>query len=135
MSLEINSADSIITSIYKFHGDFNNDDSLVLTETSYYDRMEFEDPLDIRLRSDILNNTLLLLGYSLGDINTRYIFYKLHKINQDLKPGNKSYSAIMTTFGMSEIQKSNLANWNIQVHELEPVNRNKSMSDFLKSLQ
>jgi hypothetical protein len=35
------------TEIIKFHGDFEDDESLVLTETSYFQRMSFETPLDI----------------------------------------------------------------------------------------
>ncbi|MFL6426900.1 MAG: SIR2 family protein [Acidobacteriaceae bacterium] len=68
------------TEIIKFHGDFQDDDSLVLTEASYFQRMIFESPLDIRLRSDCLARPLLFLGYSLHDINTRYLFYRLQEL-------------------------------------------------------
>jgi NAD-dependent SIR2 family protein deacetylase len=33
------------TDIVKFHGDFAQDESLVLTESSYFDRLEFEKPV------------------------------------------------------------------------------------------
>jgi SIR2-like domain len=33
------------TDVVKFHGDFDQDNSLVLTESSYFDRLEFESPL------------------------------------------------------------------------------------------
>ena len=36
-------------------------------------------PLDIKLRSDSLEKSLLFIGYSLSDINIRYMLYKLHK--------------------------------------------------------
>ncbi len=68
------------TEIVKFHGDFDDDDSIVLTEASYFARMSFESPLDLRLRSDSLARTLLFLGYSLHDINTRYLLYKLQQL-------------------------------------------------------
>jgi hypothetical protein len=68
------------TEIVKFHGDFNNDDSIVLTESSYFSRMSFETPLDIKLRSDSLGRPLLFIGYSLGDMNMRYLLYKLHHL-------------------------------------------------------
>lgn len=122
------------TLIYKFHGDFINDESLVLTESSYFKRMEFEDPLDIRLRSDILSNTLLFLGYSLSDINTRYIFYKLSKINSELKNIQDVSSAIMVTYGISEIQKEILKKWNVEVIELDPVDKSASLVTFLQSI-
>jgi NAD-dependent SIR2 family protein deacetylase len=68
------------TEIIKFHGDFADDDSLVLTEASYFQRMIFESPLDIRLRSDCLARPLLFLGYSLHDVNTRYLLFRLQEL-------------------------------------------------------
>jgi hypothetical protein len=122
------------TLIYKFHGDFVDDDSLVLTETSYFDRMAFEDPLDIRLRSDILNNTLLFLGYGFNDINTRFIFFRLAKIKKELRDVSNAYSAVMVTFGISEIQREILKKWNVEIIELDPIDKSKSLSEFLESL-
>ncbi len=69
-----------IPQIIKFHGDFADDDSLVLTESSYFNRMNFESPLDIKLRSDTIGKTILFLGYSLSDVNIRYLLYKLQNI-------------------------------------------------------
>ena len=40
------------TQIIKFHGDFDDDSSLVLTESSFFQRLDFESPIDIKLRSD-----------------------------------------------------------------------------------
>ena len=68
-----------ITQIIKFHGDFDDDDSLVLTESNYFDRLDFESPLDVLLRADMLGNSILYVGYSLRDINLRYLLYKLQK--------------------------------------------------------
>lgn len=67
------------TQIIKFHGDFDDDSSLVLTESSFFKRLDFESPLDIKLRSDSLEKSILFIGYSLSDINIRYMLYKLHK--------------------------------------------------------
>ena len=66
--------------IIKFHGDFSSDDSIVLDESSYFERLDFENPLDIKLRSDILGKSVLFIGYSLSDINIRLLFYKLNKL-------------------------------------------------------
>jgi hypothetical protein len=68
--------------IVKFHGDFDQDESLVLTESSYFDRLEFEGSLDILLRADALYRPILFIGYSLSDVNIRYLFHKLWKIWQ-----------------------------------------------------
>ncbi len=67
------------TQIVKLHGDFDDDSSIVLSESSYFDRLSFESPLDIKLRSDALGKSILFIGYSLTDINIRYLLYKLHR--------------------------------------------------------
>ena len=77
---DLTRVDDTLTQIIKFHGDFDDDASLVLTESSYFERLSFESPLDIKLRSDVLNKSILFLGYSLSDINMRYLFYKLQKL-------------------------------------------------------
>lgn len=69
-----------VTQIVKLHGDFDDDESLVLTETSYFDRLTFDSPLDIKLRSDAIGKVILFVGYSLSDINVRYLLYKLYKL-------------------------------------------------------
>ncbi|MFS0635519.1 SIR2 family protein [Mesobacillus foraminis] len=57
------------TQIIKFHGDFDDDSSLMLTESNYFNRLDFETSLDIKLRSDSLEKSILFIGYSLSDIN------------------------------------------------------------------
>jgi len=69
-----------VTQIIKFHGDFDDDASLVLTESSYYERLDFESALDLKLQSDVLSRPVLFIGYSLSDINIRYLLYKLHRL-------------------------------------------------------
>lgn len=69
-----------VTQIVKLHGDLDDENSLVLTETSYFERLAFESPLDIKLRSDTLGKSILFIGYSLSDINIRYLLYKLHRL-------------------------------------------------------
>lgn len=68
------------TQIVKFHGDVIKDSSIVLTEEDYFNRLDFESPLDIKLRSDMLGKSILFLGYSLSDINIRLLIYKLDKL-------------------------------------------------------
>ncbi len=65
------------TQIIKFHGDFEDDSSIVLSETSYFERLSFESPLDIKLRSDLLGRSVLFVGYSFQDINMRLMLYRL----------------------------------------------------------
>ncbi len=65
-----------VTQIIKFHGDFDDDGSLDLNET-YYDRLSFDSPLDIKFRADALGRTILFVGYSLSDLNIRLLLHRL----------------------------------------------------------
>lgn len=68
------------TLVIKFHGDMDDTESIVLAESSYFERMDFESPLDIKLRSDMLGKSILFIGYSLSDINIRILLYKLDQL-------------------------------------------------------
>jgi hypothetical protein len=71
------------TQIVKFHGDFDDDDSIVLTESDYFERLRFESPLDIKLRADLLGKSMLFIGYSLSDINIRLMLFRLQRLWRD----------------------------------------------------
>jgi hypothetical protein len=81
------------TTIVKYHGDFADHDSIVFRESHYYDRLDFEHPLDIKLRAEIIGRSVLFIGYSFSDPNVRYIWHKLNKAMQDINAGEtiKSY--------------------------------------------
>jgi hypothetical protein len=68
-----------VVQIVKFHGDFSDENTFVLTESAFFDRLDLEGPLDVKLRADILGRTILFIGYSYSDINMRYLFYKLQR--------------------------------------------------------
>lgn len=64
------------TRIMKFHGDIKDRDSLVLTESEYFARMDFQSFMDIQLQADLLKYHVLFLGYSLSDINVKLMLYR-----------------------------------------------------------
>jgi hypothetical protein len=66
--------------IVKLHGDLRSPTTMVFTESSYFQRLAFESPLDIKLRADILGKSLLFIGYSLSDINVRLLLFRLQKL-------------------------------------------------------
>lgn len=66
-----------VTQILKFHGDFEDEESLVITETDYFNRLRFDSPLDIKFRADALGKTVLFLGYSMSDMNIRLLLHSL----------------------------------------------------------
>lgn len=131
----IASAPPDVTHVVKFHGAFSDDASLVLTESSYFERLQFESAIDIKLRADTLGRTLLFIGYSLSDVNIRYMLYKLHKLRDQVKrPGKRTPSAYLTTFGTGEIQRTLLARWDVSIIDLDPVDKSKSLDEFLEAL-
>ena len=66
--------------IIKFHGDFEDDQSLVIAETDYFDRLAFDSPLDIKFRADTLGRTILFVGYSMSDLNIRLMLHRLWRM-------------------------------------------------------
>jgi hypothetical protein len=133
---DIACAPDAATQVVKFHGTFSDDESLVLTESSYFERLSFESAIDLKLRADMLGKCLLFIGYSLDDVNVRYMLYKLFKLRQQVKNRRTSNtpSAYLTSFGSGEIQRTLLAQWNVSIIELDPLNKQESIENFLKSL-
>lgn len=94
-----------VTQIIKFHGDLEFEDSIVLTESNYFKRLSFESALDIKLKSDILAKSILFIGYSLNDINIRYLLFKLNEIwkcSDDKKCRPKSYIFLLNKNSVQE---------------------------------
>jgi hypothetical protein len=131
---DIQGAPSNVTQIVKFHGTFSDDKSLVVTETNYFDRLDFESPLDIKLRADMLGTSLLFIGYSFSDLNIRLMLYKLSKLRGEHKLSERLPTAIMTSFGPTEVERELLAQWDVLIVELDPIDHDRSMDDFWEKL-
>jgi hypothetical protein len=121
--------------IVKLHGDLSSPSTMVFTETSYLERLSFEAPLDVKLRSDALGKSLLFIGYSLSDINIRYLLFRLQRqwereAKPELRPKayvfmgrpNKVLSRVLRSRGVEPIVA-------------ETTNQSESLADFLKSLR
>jgi hypothetical protein len=120
--------------IVKFHGDFDDDGSLVLTESSYFDRMSFEGPLDIKLRADILGKTVLFVGYSLSDINVRYLLYKLHKLWQESAHATVKPSSYIFLTRPNAVQESVLKERGIEPIVSRVDDAKAGLKQFLEEL-
>lgn len=129
---DIKNITSTKTQIIKFHGDFDRDDSIVLSETDYFRRLSFEDPLDIKFRSDTLAKSILFIGYGLGDLNIRFILYKLSKIWQNINEPPNSY---LFTSNSNIIQEKVLNQWNVKLLNNDINDKQKSLTQFLKDLK
>jgi hypothetical protein len=102
-----------VTQIVKFHGDFEDDGSIILTESSHFDRLPLESPLDLKLRSDLLNRAALFIGYSVSDVGIRYLLYRLHKLWSGSGFGQVRPRAYVYLGRPNPVQARVLGNWGI----------------------
>jgi len=119
--------------IVKFHGDFDDDETLVLTESNYFDRLDFDTPLDIMLRADVLKYPMLFIGYSLSDINIRYLFHKVSKIWRQAGLDTARPESFIYMGRPNPIDEKVFANWGI-TPIVENVDPKIGLQDLLRSL-
>ncbi len=120
--------------IIKLHGDFDDDASIVLSETSFFERMSFESPLDIKLRNDVLGNAVLFIGYSLSDINMRLLFYRLAKMWGDSAlPASRPKSYVFT-HRPNPVAQEVLGSWGIELIVSDEDDPKTALTEFLAEL-
>jgi hypothetical protein len=109
---DIASGDPGVATIVKFHGDLA-DGALVLTETDYFRRLGFEEPLDIQLMADALRRGILFLGYSASDVNLRLLLFRLRQIwsHRDAVESRPRSYIVMTR--PDRIQQRILDSWGV----------------------
>ncbi|MEQ8715979.1 MAG: SIR2 family protein [Acidimicrobiales bacterium] len=90
-------ADDTRTHIVKYHGDLRHEDTLVLTESSYFSRLDLQSALDLKFRSDLLGRSVLFMGYGLRDVNVRLIWFKLAQMLADVAPDDRLPAFIVRT--------------------------------------
>ncbi|NEU08619.1 SIR2 family protein [Flavihumibacter sp. R14] len=121
--------------VIKFHGTLKQGETLILTETEYLKRMNLEEPVDLRLRSDILSNSFLFIGYSFNDPNIRYIWFKINELKEQLRPQAKLRPSYFVTFGgLDTIQNRLLERWGIISINLDPGNKTEDLAKFIESI-
>lgn len=122
-----------IVQIVKFHGDVMDKDSIVLSESQYFDRLNFETSLDIKLRADMLGKSILFVGYSLSDINIRMMLYKLKQLweKSETESRPKSYIFLLKK---NPIQEKILRSIGVEpVYSVEH-GKKEAIVSFLKKL-
>jgi hypothetical protein len=108
---------------------------MVFTETSYFERLSFEAPLDLKLRADALGKALLFVGYSLSDINVRYLLFRLQRqwereLKPELRP--KSYMFMVRP---NPVQAEVLRSRGVEPIEGDSTDPAQSLTSFLRELR
>jgi SIR2-like domain len=122
------------TQIVKLHGDFDDDDSLVLTESSYFDRLDLESPLDIKLRADTLGRTILFVGYSLSDINIRLFLYKLCKLWRASEHPNGRPRSFIVVHRPNPVQEAIMRDRGVTPISVDAATPGEALAAFLGDL-
>jgi hypothetical protein len=123
-----------VTQIVKYHGDFDDDQSIVIAETDYLDRLSFESPLDIKFRSDALGKTILFVGYSLSDLNIRFLLHRLWKTwlaSGFERDRPQSYVFMMRR---NPIEEAVLEQWGLRVITADAERPENALEIFLERL-
>ncbi|WP_175810236.1 SIR2 family protein [Burkholderia cepacia] len=120
--------------IIKFHGDFDADESIVLDETSYFHRVNFDTPLDIKLRNDVLGSSVLFIGYSLNDLNIRLLFYRLTEMWERSTLASARPKSYIFTNRPNPVAQEVLSHWGIETIVSEEDDPKKALTDFLEDL-
>jgi hypothetical protein len=120
--------------IVKFHGDFDDDASIVLDETSYYERLSFDSPLDIKLSNDVLGNSVLFVGYSISDLNIRLLFYRLTKMWGRHALASARPKSYLFTNRPNPVAEEVLGHWGIEMLVSEEDDPKEALIGFLSEL-
>lgn len=123
-----------VTQIVKYHGDFDDPATLIISETSVFERLQFESPLDIKLRSDSLARSVLFIGYSLSDINLRLLFYRLSCIWGRFETQERRPHSYLFTPCRNPVQEAVLSEWGIRIIAPERRDPGDALLDFLEQL-
>lgn len=123
-----------LTQIVKFHGDFDDDESLVITETDYFNRLSFTSPLDVKFRSDALARTILFIGYSMSDTNIRLLLHRLWETWRQSGYEKDRPPSFVFMANPNAVQTAVLARWGITLMTSETGDPQEGLRSFLTDL-
>jgi hypothetical protein len=133
---DIATAPDGLTHIIKYHGDFDDDSSLVLTETDFLNRLSFDSPLDIKFRADALGRTILFIGYSMSDPNIRLLLHRIWQIWEESGHKDDRPRSFVFMPSQNPVQEALLARWGITVLTPERgADINNALVAFLSDIQ
>jgi SIR2-like protein len=131
---DIPKATSGVTQIIKYHGDFDDDASLVLAETDYFDRLSFESPLDVKFRADALGRTIIFIGYSLSDMNIRLLLHRLWQTWRLSGYEQERPKSFVFMASPNAVQEAVLGRWGLSVVSGAGDDPQQALLDFLQKI-
>ena len=123
-----------VPQIVKLHGDFDDDPSIVIAETDYLDRLSFESPLDIKFRADALGRTILFIGYSMSDLNIRFLLHRLWKTWRASGYDKDRPQSYVFMLRPNPIDEAVLEQWGIRVLTEPESKPEEALEIFLEKL-
>jgi hypothetical protein len=124
-----------VTQIIKFHGDFDDDESLVITETDYFDRLAFDSPLDTKFRADALGRTVLFVGYSMSDLNIRLLLHNLWRTWRRSGYEKDRPKSFVFMTSANPMQEAILQQWGITALTGDSDDPEEALTTFLAELR
>ncbi len=124
-----------VTQIVKFHGDFEDDSSLVLAETDYFSRLSFDSPLDVKFRADAMGHPVLFIGYSMQDLNIRLLLHRLWETWARSGYERDRPKSFVFMPRANPVQQAVLGRWGITVVTGESDDPEEALCGFLQHLQ
>ena len=124
-----------VTQIVKFHGDFDDDQSLVIAETDYFNRLSFDTPLDIKFRADALGKTILFIGYSMSDMNIRLLLHSLWKTWRESGYESSRPKSFVFMPHAEPVQQAVLGQWGITSLTEDSDDPEEALTTFLTKLK
>ena len=124
-----------VAEVVKFHGDWNHPDRMVLTESDYERRMEFKTPMDLRLWSDLLNRSVLFLGYSFRDPNVAYLFRQVKERFAELPNTIHGQRAHIVVQEPSQFERRLFQERNIEVIGIDSHDPTMQVAELLNDIR
>jgi hypothetical protein len=124
-----------VPQIVKFHGDFDDDQSLVLAESDYFERLNFDSPLDIKFRADALGRTILFVGYSMSDLNIRLLLYRLWQTWRNSGRERDRPRSFVFMSRPNPVQEAVLGQWGITPLSGDSDDPQEALTGFLAELR
>jgi hypothetical protein len=120
--------------VVKFHGDFDNPDAMVFSEGHYYKRLRLDDPLDLKLRSDLLNRVALFVGYSFRDLNIGFLFDILTEMLKSLPGSDTGKRAYIVVNNPSDFEYTLFRKRNMEIIPTFGDDRTATLAEVLEEI-